>query len=153
MRSYVVPLPCLSSHIFCSLTTSPLKLILVSNGLAGPAISIIKLALFLLILHIFSTLRWLRILAHLGATFNILFYFSGAIALIVLGSPRNGQNYLEVLSGPAGTRSTTVGVVLGIFSVVSDFYLLVVPLPAVWGLQLPLKKRMRILAIFGTGLL
>lgn len=153
MCSYVVPLPCLLLYIFCSLTTSPLKLILVSNVLAGPAIYIIELALFLLILHIFSSLRWLRILAHLGATFNILFYFSGAIALIVLGSPRNGQNYLEVLSGPAGTRTTTFGVVQGIFNVVSDLYLLVVPLPAVWGLKLPLKKRMGILAIFGTGLL
>jgi len=71
----------------------------------------------------------------------------------VLGSPRNGQNYLEVLSGPAGVHSTTFGVVQGIFNVVSDFYLLVVPLPAVWGLQLPRKKRVEILAIFGTGLL
>lgn len=135
------------------MTISRLKLILVSNGLAGPAISIIKLAVFLLILHIFSSLRWLRILARLGAIFNMLFYFSGAITLIALGSPRHGQDYLEMLSGPAGTRSRTFGVVQGILNVVSDFYLLLVPLPAVWGLQLPLLKRMEILAIFGTGLL
>ncbi len=113
--------------------------------------SFIKLALFLLILRIFSTLRWLRILVHLGATFNILFCFSGSIALIVLASPRHGQNYLEVLEGPASTHSKTLLIVQGVVNVVSDFYLLVVPLPAVWGLKLPLKKRFGILAIFGTG--
>jgi len=126
-------------------------LILVGHALYGPVISFIKLALFLLILRIFSTLRWLRILVHLGATFNILFYFSGSIALVVLASPRHGQNYLEVLEGPASTHSKTLLIVQGVVNVVSDFYLLVVPLPAVWGLKLPLKKRFGILAIFGTG--
>jgi len=126
-------------------------LILVGHALYGTVMSFIKLALFLLILRIFSTLRWLRILVHLGATFNILFYFSGSIALVVLASPRHGQNYLEVLEGPASTHSKTLLIVQGVVNVVSDFYLLVVPLPAVWGLKLPLKKRFGILAIFGTG--
>ena len=129
------------------------QLILVSNGLYGPVISIIKLALFSLILHIFSSLRWLRILVYLGAVFNILFYFSGTIALAIMGSPHNGQNYLEVAAGPSGDHSKTFGVVSGIVSVLSDFYLLLIPVPAVWGLQLPLKKRIGLLAIFGTGLL
>jgi len=69
----------------------------------------------------------------------------------VLASPRHGQNYLEVLEGPASTHSKTLLIVQGVVNVVSDFYLLVVPLPAVWGLKLPLKKRFGILAIFGTG--
>jgi hypothetical protein len=126
-------------------------LILVGHALYGPVISLIKLALFLLILRIFSTLRWLRILVHLGATFNILFYFSGSIALVVLASPRHGQNYLQVLEGPAGRHGKTLVIAQGVVNVVSDFYLLIVPLPAVWGLKLPLKKRFGILAIFGTG--
>ncbi len=119
----------------------------------GPVTSFIKFALFLLILRLFSSLRWLRILVHLGATFNILLYFSASIALIVLGSPRHGKNYLEVLEGPAGAHCKTLVIVQGVVNVASDFYLLVVPLPAVWNLKLPLKKRVGILAIFGTGLL
>lgn len=104
-----------------------------------------------MILRIFSILRWLRILVYVGAIFNVLFYFSGSIALIVLASPRHGQNYLAVLAGPAGPHFKTLIIVQGVANVVSDFYLLVVPLPAVWDLKLPLKKRLGILAIFGTG--
>lgn len=126
-------------------------MILVGHALYGPVISFIKLALFLVILRIFSILRWLRILVYVGAIFNVLFYFSGSIALIVLASPRHGQNYLAVLAGPAGPHFKTLIIVQGVANVVSDFYLLVVPLPAVWDLKLPLKKRLGILAIFGTG--
>ena len=129
------------------------QLVVVSNGLYGPVISIVKLALFILNLYIISSLRWLRILVYLGATLKILFYFACTIALAALGSPHNGQNYLEVAKGRDGARSKTLGVVQGVGNVVSDFYLLIVPLPAVWGLQLPLKKRLGISAIFGTGLL
>ena len=131
------------------------QLLLVGNALYGPVISIIKLSLFILILHIFSSLRWLRILVYVGVTLNMIFYFSGTIALVALGSPHNGQNYLglDVAGERAVARSKTIGVVQGVGNVVSDFYLLLVPLPVVWGLQLPLKKRVGILAIFGTGLL
>lgn len=130
---------------------SPTKLIVVGHGLYGPVISFIKLALFLVILRIISILRWLRILVYVGAIFNVLFYFSGSIALFVLASPRHGQNYLTVLAGPAGAHGKTLVIVQGVVNVVSDFYLLVVPLPAVWDLKLPLNKRLRILAIFGSG--
>ena len=41
----------------------------------------------------------------------------------------------------------------GVFNVVSDFYLLLLPVPVVWNLQMPLRKKIGILTIFTTGLL
>ncbi|MCJ1346583.1 hypothetical protein MMC31_004801, partial [Peltigera leucophlebia] len=43
--------------------------------------------------------------------------------------------------------------VQGIFNIVSDFYVLVLPLPVVWKLQLPLRKKIAVSAVFMTGLL
>ncbi|KAL8728927.1 MAG: hypothetical protein Q9181_005175 [Wetmoreana brouardii] len=50
-------------------------------------------------------------------------------------------------------RSVTIGVVQSAVGIVSDFYLLIIPIPAVWTLQLPLRKKIGIIGIFMTGLL
>ena len=41
----------------------------------------------------------------------------------------------------------------GIFNVVSDFYLLILPIPVVWQLQMPSKRKIGVCAIFMTGIL
>ena len=53
----------------------------------------IKLALFLLIYHIFRVFAWLRYLVYLGVLSNMLFYASGTIVFIVLCTPRDGLDY------------------------------------------------------------
>ena len=50
-------------------------------------------------------------------------------------------------------ESILYGEVQGAFNLVSDFYVLVTPIPAVWALQMPMKKKIGIIAIFMTGLL
>lgn len=45
------------------------------------------------------------------------------------------------------------GVAQGTINLLSDFYLLVVPIPAVLALQLPKKKKIGVIAIFMTGFL
>lgn len=50
-------------------------------------------------------------------------------------------------------KSILYGEVQGAFNLVSDFYVLVIPMPAVWALQMPTKKKVGIIAIFMTGLL
>lgn len=45
------------------------------------------------------------------------------------------------------------GVVQGIFGLVTDFYLLFIPVPAVLSLQLPTRKKIGVIAIFMTGFL
>jgi hypothetical protein len=41
----------------------------------------------------------------------------------------------------------------GIFNMISDFYILVLPLPPILRMNMPLVRRLRIAAIFGLGLL
>ena len=43
--------------------------------------------------------------------------------------------------------------VTGIFNVVSDFYILLLPMPALWRLQIPLQKKIPMMIVFATGFL
>lgn len=42
---------------------------------------------------------------------------------------------------------------VGIFNVFSDFAILVLPMPCVWRLHMPLKKKILMTTMFATGLL
>ena len=41
----------------------------------------------------------------------------------------------------------------GIFNVVSDFAILILPMPALWGLHAPVRKKIMMVAVFATGFL
>ena len=71
------------------------QILLTSICLAGPTLSIIKLALFLLILQIFRVFTWLRYLVYAGMVANLLFYFSTSVALVALCVPRNGLDSVQ----------------------------------------------------------
>lgn len=123
--------------------------------LYGPAIWMIKLSLFLLILELFGTLKWLRYLVYGGILVTGMVYFSIMIAIAAACSPRKGfskGDYLVVIADPKCARNDFLNTWPGIFNILSDFYLLVIPLPAVWGLQLPTRKKIGISAMFLTGL-
>ena len=45
-----------------------------------------------------------------------------------------------------------MGVIQGIFGLVTDLYIFILPLPMLWRLQMPLKRKLGITAIFLTGL-
>lgn len=112
-----------------------------------------KLTFFLLYFQVFRPLRWLRISVYIGAPLICTFYGAVAITQIVIAIPRPGQTWLEHnLSGEAAkgvilsVPQATVG--LGI-----DIVLLVMPIAAVVGLQLPTKRKIGIMIIFMFGIL
>ena len=143
---------------FASLITRELtlrsKLALVFESVYGPFIWFIKLSLSLLYVQIFRPLRWLRYLAYSGALVTGLFYFAIMIAFSVLCSPTQGHSKLAYLSTLESTRcrdTNSMIIALGAVSFISDLYLVILPMPAVWNLQLPFRKKMAVSAMFFTG--
>lgn len=69
--------------------------------------------------------------------------------------PLDGQNqlsYLEAVGSPqCRALNTSLATVVRAANVVSDLYLLVLPLPAVWALNLDIKRRLGVSAMFLTG--
>ena len=131
-----------------------LKLSLTSEVFGGPILFFIKSSLFLLYLEIFSSLRWLRLSVYLGLWVTGLFYLSTVIAYLVLCAPKSNTQtglLLGLSSHKCLSQAQALNVVIGAFNLASDIYLLGIPLPAVWSLQMALKRKIGILMIFLTG--
>ncbi|KAL8670251.1 MAG: hypothetical protein Q9168_005203 [Polycauliona sp. 1 TL-2023] len=102
-----------------------------STAIYGPVIFLVKLALFLLYLHLFGRLRWLKWLVWSGIAITGLFYIPGIFIAFILCAPRNGETWLErSMTAKCRNGLQDYGVAQGTVSVVSDFYLLIIPIPA-----------------------
>ncbi|KAL8689615.1 MAG: hypothetical protein Q9218_004757 [Villophora microphyllina] len=123
----------------------------VSTAIYGPIIFVVKLALFLLFLHLFGRLRWMRYLVWFGIAITGCFYISGMGVVFGLCAPRDGKTWLETSMTPQCRNLEDYGIAQGTMNLVSDFYLLIIPIPAVFSLQLPQKKKFGVIAIFMTG--
>ncbi len=119
----------------------------------GFVICLTKLALFLLYLRIFSPDRWTRYLIHFGIWINVAFYVSCSIAQAIMCAPKHGQTWQESTFTPLCRDTQIFSWLQGPWGVVSDLYLLILPMPAIWRLQMPLRKKIGVCAIFATGFL
>ena len=135
-----------------------LQLTLAAGVTYGPCIWFIKLAVFVFYLEIFGSLQWLKYMAIVGMTVTGLHYWVTFIVFAVLCAPRgigphSKMSYLQALASARCAKSRPLNIIIGVFNVVSDLYLILLPLPAVWSLQLPLRKKLGVSMIFLTGLM
>ena len=128
------------------------KMIVVIELMYGPIAFCAKLSLFLLYYRLFSPRKWVRYLVYLGIGATALTYTVTTIVYGYLCLPRHGQGWIEAgLSSHCHKQFIMIAFVRGPFNLLSDLYLLLVPLPAIWQLHLPLRKRLGIAGIFLTG--
>lgn len=112
-----------------------------------------KLALFLMYYRIFALNRWTRIAIYFGIILNGLFYFASCIGLIILCIPRRSESWTSMTYATRCYHAEAMGDVQGIFGLVSDLYIFILPLPVLFRLQMSLKKKLGITAVFLTGLM
>ena len=128
------------------------KMIIVLELMYAPIIFCAKLSLFLLYHRLFGRHFWIRYLVYLGIFCSVAMYATGIIVYGYLCLPRSGQSWVKaVLSSRCHQQFIMVGYVRGSFNILSDLYLLLLPLPAVWQLHLPVRKRLGIAIVFLTG--
>lgn len=106
-----------------------------------------KLTLFILYYRLFSPSQVMRYLIFFGIGFNFLFYTIYTF-LYSLMCPNVSKRALT-----CGPRLKAMGVATSAINVVSDFYILLIPLAAISNLQLPPKKKWGLMGIFFTGFL
>ena len=83
---------------------------------------------------------------------SLLFYFVVAVFEIFICTPR------EKIWNPLMTTGhcfdeKAIFQATGIFNVLSDFAILFLPIPSVWRLKVPLKKKIGIISVFSAGFL
>ncbi|KAI4241850.1 MAG: hypothetical protein L6R42_011172, partial [Xanthoria sp. 1 TBL-2021] len=129
------------------LTKSLLETLNVASAFYGPTMFFTKLSIFILYYRIFNPSKTMRYLIYFGIGFNFVYY---TIYLFIYSF------YCPNTSKKAPTCSHEVkliSVATSAINVVSDFYILLIPLGAISNLQLPKKRKLGLFAIFFTGFL
>lgn len=111
-----------------------------------------KLSFFILYIQLFRPIRWLRWAAYIGATINVLFYFSVVVATLAFTVPAPGETWLQTAYSPRQTKTLLMPIPTSSMSLVLDIYILLLPMTVVNTLQLTTKKKIGLIAVFLTGI-
>ena len=90
--------------------------------------------------------------SHLSIWSNLIFYVVAVIFIIVLCTPRK-KIWNPLMQGGHCFSFNAIFQATGVFNVISDFAILILPMPCLWKLRMPLKKKLLMTAIFATGFL
>lgn len=123
----------------------------ITTVMATPALGLIKSSLFIQYYLVFRPLRWVRIFVWIGATVSVVFYVTVSITAFVLNSPWPGESFLEGILSWHFLKFADFSVPTGVIGILVDWYLLVLPIPAVLTLQMSVVKKLGVLTVFMTG--
>ena len=132
--------------------TSYVKIILaeIVVGIFGWLFS--KLSILLLLFRLFSPNRLTRYLLFVGIGWALTI---AVITLVLAGAmcaPRHGESFDNLALSSRCSHQTTWAVVQSVLILILDFYILYIPIPRIWRLQLSLKRKIGVLSIFMTGI-
>ena len=80
------------------------------------------------------------------------FYIATSVSLFIFATPGKGQTVNTVIL-PNLEPLKELGLALGVFGVVSDFYILLIPITGLIQLQLEWRRKVGVMLVFLTGLL
>ncbi|CAD6566657.1 MAG: hypothetical protein ASARMPREDX12_008782 [Alectoria sarmentosa] len=123
----------------------------ITTIMVTPALGLIKFSLFIQYYLLFHPLRWIRISVWIGATSSALFYIAVTIIAFVLESPWPGESLLEDILSWHHLKFAQFSIPTGVIGMLVDWYLLILPIPAVLTLQMSTAKKLGVLIVFMTG--
>ncbi|KAI9656910.1 MAG: hypothetical protein M1821_003549 [Bathelium mastoideum] len=123
----------------------------VTSITANPALGLIKLSLFIQFYSLFYPLRYVRLCVYIGAPLLVAYYASVTITAFALGSPWPGESLLDDFLSWHYKKFSQFSIPTGVIGIIVDWYLLILPMPAVWSLQLSSAKKIGVMLVFMTG--
>ncbi|KAL8891807.1 MAG: hypothetical protein Q9215_001243 [Flavoplaca cf. flavocitrina] len=129
------------------LTKSLLETLNVSSAFYGPTMFFTKLSIFILYYRIFSPSKTMRYLIYFGIGANFI-YYTVYLFIYSFYCPNTSKKAIT-----CAHEVKVISVVTSAINVVSDFYILLIPLAAISSLQLPKKRKLGLFAVFFTGFL
>ena len=117
----------------------------------APALGLIKCSFFIQYYQLFYPLRWIRISIWIGAIISTIFYVALSITALILASPWPGESFIEGLLSQHFFMDIQFAIPLGVIGMLVDWYLFILPIPAVWTLMMSTSKKLGVISIFLTG--
>ena len=132
-----------------------------------------KSALIILYIRIFRPSKKVQVVLQCSIVLVVIAYVVGIVASVSTCAPvvsRNKHTEIKIedisnmsniadgmetfqVDNRCGAALLTITGVIGIFSVITDFYVLIVPISLILSTRLPPQRKLGICAIFLTGLL
>ncbi|KAM6477264.1 hypothetical protein HDV62DRAFT_373269 [Trichoderma sp. SZMC 28011] len=137
----------------CWYTATYMKIIFSFGMLLGPAIFFAKAAILLLYLQIFSAHRTMRISVYILMVVTVFTYWTNTVLEIAFACPRPGETWISLLTSGNPGKIIYFGPVQGSLAVVIDIAIFILPLPVLWKLNMPLRRRIALCAVFFTALM
>ncbi|KAK2736778.1 hypothetical protein FQN57_000550 [Myotisia sp. PD_48] len=118
----------------------------------APTMWATKAAVLALYIRIFSSLRWMRFTCYSLIVVLFLFYGSNIVIAAIYCLPRKGAPW-DATAFERCSSTAVSAVVIGVFAVVADLVIIILPLPTIFGLRLAPDKRLGITIVFMIGFL
>lgn len=119
--------------------------------LIGPSIFCGKCSLLLLYYRVFSPNKAFRYKIYGTTAFCFVSQMAFVPVTSILCTPPRGSPW--GVPNPNCTKAFNFGLVPGISDILIDLYAIYLPVPMVLRLQMPLRRRIGLIAIFMTGLM
>lgn len=110
-----------------------------------------KSAILVLYMQVFYSNEWIRPAVYFGLVFNVLTYLPLIASSIYYTTPRGGATWGELALSTEPQRGLYMSTVKAAMSVVMNLYILILPLPILSKLQMPVSKRVQLIAVFATA--
>ena len=110
-----------------------------------------KLSILLLLFRLFNVTKTFRYAIYAGIVWVSVVALVTIFVTCGLCAPRLGESFSSITAANRCSHSDVWAVVAGVLYVMLDFYILCLPIPMVWRLQMGPKRKLGVLAIFMTG--
>ena len=105
----------------------------------------------MLYLRLFGTKLWFRYASWAGIVFAFVIYIHSVPLIAIFCVPRKGDRWASLTTFARCKQAEPDAVAQGAGNITLDLYLLLLPLPVISGLQIPLKKKIGVAAVFLFG--
>ncbi|KAI4130646.1 MAG: hypothetical protein LQ338_001623 [Usnochroma carphineum] len=134
-----------------SYSTSYFKTLLAETMICSFAMLCSKISILLLLHRVFTPVKRFRYCVYVGMLWATAVSGLSIIIAGALCAPRSGESFNSLQVIQRCSHQGTWAVVQGSMNVALDFFILYIPIPMVWKLQLGRKKKWGVTAIFMTG--
>jgi hypothetical protein len=114
-----------------------------------------KAAIFLLYRQLFAVGKRFRMAIDAGLLVTFLLYLSEIPLAVIYAAPRPGHSWDSLLVTLEANEHPFAlgGTIQSVFGTVLDLYIFFLPLPTLYRLQMPSRRRWQLIGIFSTALL
>ena len=114
------------------------------------AVFLIRASILVLYIRIFRT-KSFRITCYVVHGINFAFFISTILSTVLICRPF-AYNWDKAIRGGRCGDQKSLDLYLGIFNLLLDVCVVVLPMPVLWGLQMAVSKKLMLSGMFGLGI-